>query len=118
MVNRRVLYAPLALNRDQMFEDSAFDKLFSVSRVEVVQQISVEELKSIIQQLAKSISDLGDGPTVEDVANLRSDVDALKGEVAELRLSNQEQHEALLSKQATSHARFSKLVQLKGRFTE
>jgi hypothetical protein len=84
-----------------MFEDSAFDQLFSVSRVEVIQQISVEELKSIIQQLAKNISD---GPKLEDVANLRSDIDVLKGEVEELRLSNQEKHDALLSKQATSHA--------------
>jgi len=94
-----------------MFEEPALEKLFTVSRVEVIQHISAEELKSVIQQLAKNISDLQDGPKLEDFNSLQNDFESLKVEVSELRIANQEKHEALQSKQASLHARFATLQQ-------
>ena len=87
-----------------MLEEPDLNRLFSVSRVEVIQHISAEELKSILHQHSKSILELQDGPKLEDFENLRSEFDSLKATVSELRQENQEKHEALVAKQASSQA--------------
>lgn len=58
------------------------DNLFPVSRVEVVQQISSEELKAVIQQLAQSIAALSQGPKSED---LQKSISSLKEELLDLK---------------------------------
>ena len=76
------------------------DNLFSVSRVEVVQQISSDELKAVIQQLAHSIATLSLGPSSSD---LQHDISVLNEELTALREAHASSIQQLGTRQVGQH---------------
>ena len=72
------------------------DNLFSVSRVEVVQQVSSEELKVVIQQLARSLAALSQGPKSID---LHQSILGLRAELTELKSTHSSSLKELATQQ-------------------
>lgn len=58
------------------------DNLFSVAHVEVIQRISLEELKAVIQQLSDNVAHLSTGPRAQD---LQTNINSLKEELSGLK---------------------------------
>ncbi len=77
------------------------DNLFSVSRIEVVQQISSEELKGVIRQLAQSLALLNQGPKSQD---LQSSITSLRKDLADLRKEHASSLQQLETQQVPGHA--------------
>ena len=72
------------------------DKLFSVSRVEVIHQVSSDELKAVIQQLARSIAALSQGPKSED---LQKSILAQKEDLTDLKKTHASSLQQLTNQQ-------------------
>ena len=61
------------------------DNVFTVARVEVVQQIDSEQLKAALRRVVSDVALLSRGPKNEEIASLRGELQALRNEVEALR---------------------------------